>query len=150
MVKTIRAFLLRIILENAIVFEEKAYRFYEAAEQMVNREEVKQLLTQFKAEELKHRLRIEEAQRQADINVCCATDAEFKAAMDGMREDWPAVEVYSNRSDILKVAYGKEVQARDYYLKMRDKFPNSFVKSVFEALAKEEERHARLIAEKME
>jgi rubrerythrin len=150
MVKMIRAFLLRIILENAIVFEEKAYDFYETAERTVERDEVRQLLNELKAEELKHRLRLEEAQRQANIHVCCAADAEFEETMNEMRADWPEVMADSDRADILRVAYGKEIRARDYYLTMKDKFPNSFVKSVFDALAKEEERHAGLIAAKME
>jgi rubrerythrin len=70
--------------------------------------------------------------------------------MNEMRADWPEVMADSDRADILRVAYGKEIRARDYYLTMKDKFPNSFVKSVFDALAKEEERHAGLIAAKME
>ena len=141
--------MLRIILENAIVFEEKAYDFYETAERRVEKEEVSQLLNELKAEELKHRLRLEEAQRQANIHLCCAADTEFEETMIEMRADWPEVTADSDRIDILRVAYGKEIQARDYYLTMRDKFPESFAKSVFDALAKEEERHAGLIAAKM-
>jgi rubrerythrin len=150
MVKIIRTLLLRLILENAIVFEEKAYNFYDKAEKKVSSEDVKELLRKLKAEELKHRLRMEEAQRKADISVCCSIDSEKEGTVEAMSDDWPAITEESKREDILRVAYKKELQAKQFYATMKERFPGSFARDIFAALESEEEKHARWLSSQME
>jgi len=63
----VRRFLLRLILEEAIRREEEAYRFYEAALEPVRAAEARALLRKLCAEELRHRLKLEELQRGGEL-----------------------------------------------------------------------------------
>jgi len=150
MAGALKKLLLRLILENAIVFEEKAYRFYEEAKKDAKKDETKEVLHNLMAEELKHRLRLEEAQRQADLNACCNAEPELDTTVKAMTESWPQITPESDSTEVLKAAYKKEKQARDFYLAMGKRFPKTFAGNVFNSLAKEEAKHADWIASKME
>jgi rubrerythrin len=148
MVKVVKRLMLRIVLENAIIFEEKAYRYYDQVARQTVNSGVKELAERLKVEEFRHRLRLEEAQRQADISLCCTSSNEidFEDQAAQMRENWPEIDGECEKSKLLELAYRKESQARDFYLSMQKLLPLPFLKALFGNLAREEENHMEWIS----
>lgn len=150
MVQRLKKLALRLVLENAIVFEEKAYHYYDRMEEKMDSEAARALVKRLKAEELRHQLRLKEAQREADLSTCCSGgDRLFDSASSIMR-DWPEPGESERQNEILLHAYEKEREARDFYRKMKRRFPGAYLKSIFALLAGEEEKHMKWISSLLE
>lgn len=143
----VRRILLELVLEDAIIREENAYRFYGSAMERVNRREEKQLLKKLCAEELRHRLKLEELQKRGD-----AEQLEFprtgKLELLDAEQSWPEVPDSASCRDILELASAKEKQAERYYRFIAGRSVLKVVKDLFLFLAEEESEHVRWV-EKM-
>jgi len=65
---------MKFVLEDAIAFEEKAYRFYQKALSMTVVDESSHLLKRLLAAELGHRLKLEEIQKTGDPEDLIVSD----------------------------------------------------------------------------
>lgn len=63
----LKQFLIRLLIERAISFEEQAYRFYEALLNKMIMKDSFDLVKKLMAEELRHRMMLEEAAKRGDI-----------------------------------------------------------------------------------
>ena len=81
----LRKLLLRIILEQEIVLEEKAYRFYNSLLTRAVMNDSAELLKKLLAEELIHRFKLEEVQRTGDLFVLITEY--YKDFMKGIPRD---------------------------------------------------------------
>jgi len=143
----VRKVLLSLVLEDAIIREESSYRFYESALDEVSGQEEQQLLKKLCAEELRHRLKLEELQRRGEteeIEVSRPPEIELLEE----EQSWPEVPAQASCRDILNLALIKEKQAARYYQLIAGRFTLRTVRDLFFLLAGEETEHIRWV-EKM-
>jgi rubrerythrin len=143
----IRKILLRLVLEDAVVREEYAYRFYESALERVSEREARKLLQKLCAEELRHRMKLERMQSEAateEIEFSGSAEIELLEA----EQSWPEVPDSASRREILEVALVKEKQAVRFYRFIAGRSVLKLVKDLFLFLTDEESRHVRWV-EKM-
>jgi rubrerythrin len=149
MAGTVRRFLLRLVLEEAISREEKAYRFYETALEAVRDPAAAGLLRRLAAEELRHRLKLEDLQRSGALDLARPVEAEPDQA--GLLADpgpqWPAQIDRLEPRDIWAVALAKERLARDHYSLLASRSPVAAFREVFAYLSAEEQRHVDWVGE---
>jgi len=134
-----------LVLEDAIIREEHSYRFYEAAQRKVEREDALQLLKKLCAEELRHRLKLEELQKTGEseeLEISTKTEIEL---FDAKEQPWPEVNSRSTYRDILTLALAKEKQAAVYYRMIAGRTSLRSVADVFQLLAGEESEHVRWV-----
>jgi rubrerythrin len=151
----VRRFLLRLILEEAIRREEEAYRFYEAAQDPVREPEARALLSRLCAEELRHRLRLQELQfKPEDFEVEAASPEESELLTDSGRQPGaPAPETGLavpapapmlgdlKPEDVWRLALRKERLAVQHYGLLARRVSLRLPRQVFSFLAAEEQRH---------
>ncbi len=141
----IRKVLFGLVLEDAIVREENSNRFYEAAQKKVEGEDALQLLKKLCAEELRHRLKLEELQKTGESEeIEISTQAEIEL-FDEKEQPWPEVNSRSTCRDILILALAKEKQAAAYYRTIAGRTSLRSVEDLFHMLAGEESEHARWV-----
>jgi rubrerythrin len=137
----LRRFLLRLILEEAIRREEEAYRFYEAALEPVRAPEARALLRKLCAEELRHRLKLQELQLQPESLEVEAHDVQESELL---ADSGPASarELAGLRpEDVWRLALDKERLAVRHYGLLARRTPLPEPRRVFAWLAAEEQRH---------
>jgi rubrerythrin len=143
----VRKVLFRLVLEDAIIREENAYRFYESAMDRVSAAEVRQLLKKLCAEELAHRLKLEELQRRGE-----SEEMEFSHPQEiellEEEQSWPELPDQASSRDVLNLALIKEKQAARYYQLIAGRSALRTVRELFLLLAGEETGHIRWV-EKM-
>ena len=136
----VRKVLLKLVLEDAIIREESSYRFYESALDRVSGREQQELLRKLCAEELRHRLKLEELQRRGvteEIEVSRPPDIELLEE----EQSWPELPAQASCRDILKTALVKEKQAARYYRLIAGRSALRAAKDLFFLLAGEETGH---------
>jgi len=137
----LRRFLLRLILEEAIRREEEAYRFYEAALESVRAPEGRALLRKLCAEELRHRLKLQELQLQPESLEVEAHDVQESELLADSGPA-PAPELAGLRpEDVWRLALDKERLAVRHYGLLARRTPLPEPRRVFAWLAAEEQRH---------
>ena len=138
----VRRFLLRLILEEAIRREEEAYRFYEAALEPVREPEAQALLRRLCAEELRHRLKLQELQQRGklDFEVEARSPEESELLTDSGPAPAPAL-ADLQPVDVWRLALRKERLAVAHYGLLARKTPLRVPRRVFAFLAAEEQRH---------
>jgi len=143
----VRKVLFRLVLEDAIIREENAYRFYESAMDRVSAAEVRQLLKKLCAEELRHRLKLEELQRRGESEEM---DFSRPQEIELLQEEqsWPELPDQASARDVLNLALIKEKQAARYYQLIAGRSALRTVRELFLLLAGEETGHIRWV-EKM-
>jgi rubrerythrin len=147
LVGPVRKLLLGLVLEDAIIREENAYRFYQSALEKVSGQAERQLLQKLCAEELRHRLKLEELQSNPETEeIEFFQQPEIGPGEAG--KSWPEVPAGASRRDILKLALVKEKQAVRYYQLIAERSALRMVKDLFFFLAGEESKHVRWV-EKM-
>jgi rubrerythrin len=157
----LRQFLLRLILEEAIRREEEAYRFYEAALEPVREPAARKLLRRLCAEELRHRLKLEELQRsgEADLAVEAVNaeeeellaDAGLLAPAPGLLAPTPAAVLADLRpADVWRLALRKERLAVAHYGLLSRKVALRLPRRVFAFLAAQESRHVKWVLSALE
>lgn len=139
----LRRFLLRLILEEAIRREEEAYRFYEAALEPVRAPEARALLGKLCAEELRHRLKLQELQGQPEsIPESLEVEARDLQESELLADSGPAPELAGLRpEDVWRLALDKERLAVRHYGLLARRTPLAEPRRVFAWLAAEEQRH---------
>lgn len=149
MAGTVRRFLLRLVLEEAISLEEKAYRFYKEAMEAVPDPAAALLLRRLSAEELRHRLKLEDLQRTGELDQAGPVEAAPEQA--GLLADrgpqWPAKIDGLQDRDIWAVALTKERLARDRYGFLALRAPLAAFRQAFAYLSAEEQRHVDWVGE---
>ena len=154
----LRQFLLRLILEEAIRREEEAYRYYEAALEPVREPAARKLLRRLCAEELRHRLKLEELQRSgvADLAVEAVNAAEEELLVDaapapGLLAPTPAAGLADLRpADVWRLALRKERLAVAHYGLLSRKVALRLPRRVFVFLAAQESRHVKWVLSALE
>jgi len=141
----LRRFLLRLILEEAIRREEEAYRFYEDALEPVRAPEARALLQKLCAEELRHRLKLQELQGQPDsipesLEVEARDLQESELLTDSGPAPAPAL-AGLRPEDVWRLALDKERLAVRHYGLLARRAPLPEPRRVFAWLAAEEQRH---------
>jgi rubrerythrin len=140
----VRKFLFALVLEDAIIREENAYSFYESALHKVSGAESQQLLKKLCAEELRHRLKLEELQRRGETG-----EIEFSRPQEiellEEEQSWPEVPLRASSRDILNLALVKEKQAVRYYQLIGGRSALRTVRDLFFLLAGEESEHVHWV-----
>ena len=142
----VRKMLFALVLEDAIVREENAYRFYDAALQRASGEGERRLLGKLCAEELRHRLELEELQSRGQTEELEFSSPEEVELLEPETRAWP--EVPASSREILELALAKERQAASYYRLVGGRSVLRTVRDLFLMLAGQEMEHARWV-EKM-
>jgi rubrerythrin len=136
-----RRFLLRLILEEAIRREEEAYRFYEAAQEPVRNPEARVLLRRLCAEELRHRLKLQELQlRPENLEVQAESPEESELLTDSGPAPAPAL-ADLQPAEVWRLALRKERLAVAHYGLLARRVSLNAPRKVFSFLAAEERRH---------
>jgi rubrerythrin len=150
----LRRFLLRLVLEEAMRREEKAYRFYESASKAVRQPQSAELLRKLCAEELRHRLKLEELQGKGELQPAGQEEVEVEEAQAGLLAEpgpeWPPAPEVLDPRDIWAIALRKERRARDYYRVLSARAPVAAFREVFAYLSSEEQRHVDWVRAELE
>jgi len=145
----IKKILFRIILEEAIAFEEKAYQFYKSALSRAVMGESEGVLKKLLVAELKHRMKLDELQRAGNFSEHQLSDDLKQDEPIVLETPWPKLNPWSTRNEILETALHKETQAYRYYQNLSERISLKTVKDTFQLLAEEEGRHIQWIQEEM-
>jgi rubrerythrin len=140
---------IKIILEQAIMFEERAYNFYQSVLSWSVMKESEGLLKKLLVAELKHRMKLDELQKKGDLKDLQVTD---DAKVEGSQEissDWPLLNPWSARKEILQVALQKEMIAYKFYKQMAMRTRLKAVSDTFTLLSNEEAQHIQWIQEEI-
>jgi rubrerythrin len=157
MVGPIRRFLKRLILESAIIFEEKAYLYYQGALSQSVMDETFELLKKLLGEKLLHRIRLEDAQRTDLPDVQSSEpkpesleDPEPIDSLEGFCEDWPSIHAEDSMHDVLKSGLQREECALRFYHNMALGALPGDLRAVFVRLREDGKRCISRIREEME
>jgi rubrerythrin len=155
--KPIRTLFVRIVLEKAIIFEERSYRYYESVLQQSIMKDTFDLIKLLLGQELHHRILLEEMQRRTTVEGKAFESRKQLAAeefpfreLDVMCEEWPVISPGDSKEEILKSALHKERCACRFYQKMMEHARSDDLTRLFETLMHEEIQHARSIEEELE
>ncbi len=168
----VKKLIVRIVLEGAIAFEEASYRFYESILKRATMHRSFDLLKRLLSEELKHRMRIEEAQKRgsfAGIQKSAADgemrdeegsggEDETRDFMPGISQEemeefcaqWPDIAPEAASKDILRAALNKEQCGYRMYSRLKNRFAMKSIRALYQMLAREELRHIRWIEGELE
>jgi rubrerythrin len=146
----LRKALLKILLERAIAFEEKAYRFYEEALARSAMGETSELLRKLLAEELMHRMKLEEMQRSGDLGPLAVSLSRGAEDIEAISEEWPVINPWAHGREVLEMAFQKEVKAYRFYKSLARKTSLKTARDVFTALSNEESAHVEWLKKEME
>lgn len=145
MVKIFNTFFLKLILEEAISYEEKAYHFYESARKRVVKAESALVLRRLLAKELEYRIRLQEMQRKGDLGEIAVSAPEEIERLERINEEWPVINPWASKMDILRIAWNREQTALNFYKTLRDRSIFRFTKNIFDVVLKEKVHHMHLI-----
>jgi rubrerythrin len=155
--KPLRTLLVKLILETAITFEERSYRYYEAALEKSIMEESFELLKKLMGQELYHRIMLEEMQRRGSVfetkslNTPWFTDeGPALEEVDSLCDEWPEISQRDSKRVILERALEKERCAYRFYKRMMERSRSEDLRQLFQTLMKEESYHAQAIEKELE
>ena len=142
----IKRFLLRLALEEAIRREEQSYSFYKSALAAVQEPGAVDLLRTLCAEELRHRLKLEELQRREDTEIPLDVEPHEEAVLFGPDgpESFPSDRPVSPDA-IWRLALVKERQSHAHYALLAQKATIAAFRDVFRFLSAEEYRHVEWV-----
>jgi rubrerythrin len=141
----VRKMLFHLVLEDAILREENAYRFYESARELAGNEPARRLLKKLCAEELRHRMKLEQMCKDRRSEELKFSGPEEIELLGEEERSWPEITAGSTVLDILETALAKEKQAARYYQLMASRSSLRAAKDLFRLLAVEEAAHARWV-----
>ena len=150
MANPIRSLIIRAILQEAISFEERSYRFYESALAHAASDDVKDVLKKLLSQELSHRLLLEKTQKAVDLDLLVSEEERDPKAVDATKKPWRAIPPGATKQEIMEIALEKELRAVDFYDTMAERSRLRPVGRVFRRLAREEAGHVRLLRIQME
>jgi rubrerythrin len=149
MARILNRLLLKVILERAIEFEEKAYRFYESLLSIEAVSSARELLQKLMAGELQHRMKLEEAQLRGDASKMKLEKPVELENVEELTVQWPGIHAGSSKEDILAIALKKEKDAHSLYQKLENKSHLKGIKELFGLLARQEAQHMQWIRSEM-
>jgi rubrerythrin len=143
-----RKLIMRLILERAIIFEERAYRFYESALSLVGEGQTSGLLKKLMAAELGHRMKLEEIQKSGVLGTVYedGVDTGEDENFEMISGKWPEIAPGMSKKEILDVALSREKIACSFYRKLHESSKIEVAKELFEMLACEESDHVSWIS----
>jgi rubrerythrin len=145
-----RRLLLKILLERAIAFEERAYRFYEEALACSAMSDTSELLRKLLAGELLHRMKLEELQRTGDLGPLAVSLQNGERDIEELSEEWPPLHPWAHKGEVLETALRKEARAHRFYRSLAKKAALKAARDVFAALSNEESAHVEWLKEEIE
>jgi rubrerythrin len=148
--KLFRTVLLKLVLEDAIQREERAYRFYETARDHLQEEAPRALLRSLCAEELRHRLKLQELQASGVSEQLRIDAGEGPLPPGPGLGEWPTITPASTATDILQAALRKEQEAARYYRTLSARSGLKAVRDLLSFLAGEEQRHVRWVQQQLQ
>ena len=155
--KPLRTLFVRLVLEKAIIFEERSYRYYESVLQVSIMEDSFDLIKLLLGQELHHRIMLEEMQRRTTVEGKAsgsrkqlAVEEFLSGDLDVMCEEWPVISPGDSKEVILGKALQKELCAYRFYKKMMEHARRDDLTRLFETLMYEEMQHTRSIEEELE
>jgi rubrerythrin len=143
--KPFRKLLVKLILEQALIFEERSYRFYENALEQAVMDESKALLRRLMKEELTHRIKLEEVQKEGDLGALTVTSNSEMEDIEAIRDEWPVIQRDATREAILRIALAKEKSSFSFYRMLAKKSRIRVTEDLFNALSNEELHHVKMI-----
>ena len=149
MLKPFRKLLLKLILEQAIIFEERAYRFYERVLERTSKDEPIMLLKRLMNAELKHRIKLEEVQKGGDLGALRVTSDSEMDNIEAIRDEWPDIESDATLEEILGIALAKEKTSLSFYSVLAKKARIRVAGDLFNVLSNEELQHVKMIEEEL-
>jgi len=149
MEKPVRSLIIRAILQEAISFEERSYRFYEKALVHIASGDAKTVLEKLLSQELSHRLLLEEVQKTVDLGLFGSEADEEGKAADAIKKPLRAIPPGATKLQIMETALEKELRAVGFYDSMAERSRLRSVRRVFRKLAREEAGHVRLLRVQM-
>ena len=145
-----RKLLLKILLERAIAFEERAYRFYEEALARSAMSDTSELFRQLLAEELLHRMKLEEMQRTGDLGLLEVSLPRGAQDVEELSQEWPRLHPWAHKGEVLETALRKEAMAYRFYKSLAKKAALKAARDVFAALSGEESAHVERLKNEIE
>jgi rubrerythrin len=145
--KLFRKVVVKLIIEQALIFEERAYRFYEKALERAVMNESKALLKRLMKEELGHRIKLEEVQKKGDLGTLTVTESSEMHDLEAASDEWPDIAGDATREDILRIALEKEKRSFNFYKILAKNARIRAAGEVFSALSNEELQHVKMIEE---
>jgi rubrerythrin len=130
--KPFRKLLVKLILEQALIFEERAYRFYEEA-----------------FEQAVMRIKLEEVQKRGDLGALTVTSSSERDDIEAISDEWPDIDRDVTRGEILRIALKKEQRSFNFYRILAKKSRVRVAGEVFNALSNEELQHVKMIEEEL-
>jgi rubrerythrin len=145
----IKKFLIKLIIEDAILFEERSYNYYESLLERAAMKESIVLLKKLLAGELSHRLRLEEIQKRGELGTLQVHDGTELEGYEEVSKRFPQLEPWSSKEEIIEVALKKEKSSHNFYRAISMKAHIKTVARLFGALAMEELEHVKWIENEM-
>jgi rubrerythrin len=145
-----RTFIFRIILENAIAFEERSYRFYESALEKAVGRESRVIIGQLMQDELGHRIKLDEVRRKGDLGSLDVPEGKDSADIEAVSCSRPEIPAHAGTEEILEMALEQEQCSYNFYASIEKHARLKFAREVFSVLKGEEARHMRLICDRMD
>jgi rubrerythrin len=141
--------LVKIVLEQAIIFEERAYQFYEKAFEQTVMNESKKILKRLMKEELKHRIKLEDVQKKGDLGAFTVSGGSEMDDIEAIQDEWPVIDCDATREKILGVALAKEKKSFNFYSILAKKARIRIAGDLFRALSNEELQHVKMIEKEL-
>ncbi len=131
------------------MFEERAYNFYQSVLSWTVMKESEGLLKKLLVAELKHRMKLDELQKNGDLKDLQVTDDAEVDEVQELSSDWPQLNPWSTREEILQLALQKEMIAYKFYKQMAIRARLKTVSDTFTILSNEEAQHIQWIQEEI-
>ena len=155
--KPLRTLMTRIVLEKAVVFEERSYRYYENLLGQAISQDIFDLIKTLSGQELHHRIMLEEMQRSISLKGSDESRrkqfelAQFPSReLDALCDKWPLVSPEDSGETVLNKALHSERCACRFYEKIVELARNDTLLQLFQTLHREEMEHAAVIEEELE
>jgi len=145
-----RTFIVRIILEDAIAFEEHSYRFYESALEKAVSGESRDIIGQLMRDEFRHRIKLEEVRKKGDLGRLDVPEGKDSSYIEAVSCSWPEIPAHAGTEEILEMALEREQCSYNFYASMEKHTRLKPARGTFSVLKGEEERHVHLIRDRME
>ena len=129
------------LISLAIQREEEAYAFYTEMAEIAELKSSAKLLEELAAQEALHKKKLEEGLGEGvcDTFTCSQEEMEDMGLSDYLLE--VPIDPSSGPQDVLIVAMKREENSRDFYNVLSELTSSTNHRTVFEALAKEEQKH---------
>lgn len=142
---------MRTVLEQAIRFEERSYRYYECALQSATMEKSFDVLKEIMAGELGHRMKLQEVLRSGDLRLLdTGGETVPEGETDGICADWPPLDPRAGVREVLENALSRQRCAAAFYRRMRDRARLEALRATFDALLAGEREHIARITGMLE